>query len=83
MTSDCHIHVFPDYTAEQHLEIARAAGVSRTVIIQPGGSGGALRARRAWVSDSCAEGTAVGGLDGDAAAVDDCGAEEDGGVPAD
>lgn len=38
MTSDCHIHVFPDYTAEQHLEIARAAGVSRTVIIQPGGA---------------------------------------------
>lgn len=38
MTVDAHIHVFPDYTAEQHLEISRAAGVSRTVIIQPGGS---------------------------------------------
>lgn len=35
---DAHIHVFPDYTAEQHLAIARAAGVNRTVIIQPGGS---------------------------------------------
>ncbi|MFN7939448.1 MAG: amidohydrolase family protein [Bryobacteraceae bacterium] len=38
MTIDAHIHVFPDYTAEQHLTIARAAGVTRTVIIQPGGS---------------------------------------------
>lgn len=35
---DAHIHVFPDYTAGQHIAIARAAGVTRTVIIQPGAS---------------------------------------------
>ncbi|MBL8178008.1 MAG: amidohydrolase family protein [Bryobacterales bacterium] len=38
LTTDCHIHVFPDYTAEQHLAISRPSGVSRTVIIQPGGA---------------------------------------------
>lgn len=35
---DAHIHVFPDYTAEQHIAIARAAGVTQTVLIQPSGS---------------------------------------------
>lgn len=35
---DAHIHVFPDYTAEQHIAIARAAGVARTVLIQAGAS---------------------------------------------
>lgn len=31
---DAHIHIIPDYTAEQHLALSRPEGVSRTVLIQ-------------------------------------------------
>lgn len=35
---DAHIHVFPDYTPEQHFALSRPEGVTQTVLIQAGGN---------------------------------------------
>jgi len=68
---DAHIHVFPDYTAEQHIAIARAAGVTRTVLIQPSGSRYDNTAMLDAVKRHAGVFSAVAIVDADAAALED------------